>query len=431
MNSYEKVIQLSKTTSTNEKELFLKDNKDDYWFKGMLKWLLDDSITTGMSSKKLSKDVSTIPHIKLDTTIETMEYIKCNNTGKDSDIRAIQGFINKYDDNEKYQTFLEGLFTKEFKCGISAKTYNKVFKDDKIYVFDIMLAKKYEDHIAKVKGEEFTITKKLDGNRVAIIKENGMVSAFTRSGKPMLGLNEIFKEFEKADIDNTMFDGELLAINTENMKSDDLFRKTMKLCRTKEENKTGLEFYVFDIIPLKDFRSGVSEILFRNRKDALAYTINKMDGNFIKLVEDLYVGRDTDKIVELLEVAITNGDEGVMVNLNAPYLCKRTHNILKVKRMGTYDLRVVDVFEGEGKYKGMLGGITVELMVDSKAYKVGCGSGFKDEDRVAIWGDKSLVLDKIVEVQHFGITKNQKGGYGLRFPVFLQIREDKDTPSQY
>ena len=83
------------------------------------------------------------------------------------------------------------------------------------------------------------------------------------------------------------------------------------------------------------------------------------------------------------------------------------------------------IYEGSkgSKYEGMLGGV----YVDYKGTQVGVGSGFSDEERLEYFENPDLIVGKIIEVQYFGETKNQKNeDKSMRFPVFKMIRDDKD-----
>ena len=53
---------------------------------------------------------------------------------------------------------------------------------------------------------------------------------------------------------------------------------------------------------------------------------------------------------------------------NAPYECKRSKQILKVKRMQTADVRCIGVLEGDGANKGKLGAITFEFINEGKIH---------------------------------------------------------------
>ena len=87
-------------------------------------------------------------------------------------------------------------------------------------------------------------TKKFDGLRCVIIKENDKVNIFTRSGQLIEGLVEI-EEDCKYLMNDRVYDGELLAENPEGLNSKELYKKTMKIAR-KKGVKTGLEFHMFD-----------------------------------------------------------------------------------------------------------------------------------------------------------------------------------------
>lgn len=114
-----------------------------------------------------------------------------------------------------------------------------------------------------------------------------------------------------------------------------------------------------------------------------------------------------------------------MINLDGYYTLTRSNQILKMKTFSSFDERVISVFEGEGRLKGMLGGINVEY----KGYPLSIGSGFTDEQRKLYWDNPELIIGKIVEIKYFRASKNKQGGLSVSFPVFQIVRTDKDEPS--
>ena len=42
-----------------------------------------------------------------------------------------------------------------------------------------------------------------------------------------------------------------------------------------------------------------------------------------------------------------------------------------------------------------------------------------------------FIIGKIIEIGYFEITTNQNETYGLRFPTYKWVREDKDEISMY
>lgn len=425
--------QIKDTSGRNDKEQILSNHKTNEEFKKVLQFLYNPYILTGIKAKKLMK----FNHFTSDkvrqfaTVFEAIDYLSVNSTGKDEDIMAIANFINTYDTDihSPVHDFLQDMFTKDFKCGITSSTINKIFGKNWIPTFDVMLAKKYEDEEHKIKGE-FGITLKLDGIRAVAIKSNGIVKFFTRQGQPIEDLVELEQDYQLLP-DNMIYDGELLLDDHTGMASDDLFRATQKVVR-KDGKKFNVNHILFDMLPLNEFKAGKSKKTYADRMLDLhaeehgGLIIPK--GSFIKKTPILYWGRDKSKIIELLDKVTSEGKEGLMVsNGNGFYVTKRSDNLLKVKKMHTVDLKVLDLQEGTGKNVGKLGALIVEY----KDYKVGVGSGFTDEERELFWNTPELLLGKIVEIQYFEESKNQDGGISLRFPVFKRIRDDKTESSLY
>ena len=147
----------------------------------------------------------------------------------------------------------------------------------------------------------------------------------------------------------------------------------------------------------------------------------------------LYFGNDKNVINSLLDDITKAGGEGVMINLaESPYECKRSKGLLKVKKMQTADVRVIGIEEGTGKNKGKVGALKIEFIgPDGKTYPNDVGSGLTDEDREYFWNNQDRIIGKIIEIKYFEISNNQNGTYGLRFPIFKWVREDKDEISMY
>jgi ATP-dependent DNA ligase len=210
-----------------------------------------------------------------------------------------------------------------------------------------MLAKKYEEHSHKI--DVMIITQKLDGMRCIFLKENNIVTAYSREGKVINGLVEFESDFKTLP-NNTMFDGELIAKKLDGEITADQFRRTIKLART-DGNKYGLEYYCFDWMPIEQFRNGMSVLKCIDRKSSLDYELNgKNFYTHIKALEPLYVGADKSKVAELLIEAEKNNLEGLMANnANSIYECKRSDSLLKVKTMQTVDLLCTGLEKGEGR----------------------------------------------------------------------------------
>ena len=81
------------------------------------------------------------------------------------------------------------------------------------------------------------------------------------------------------------------------------------------------------------------------------------------------------------------------------------------------EFKIIDFEEGDGKYKGTLG----KVIVDVNGVAVGVGSGWTDADRSEIWGNKDKYLGNLIEVRYQEKTKDNS----LRFPTVKGFRIDK------
>ena len=428
--------RIKETSSSNEKIKILKEFENDPLILTVLDFLYNDFIVTGLAMKKIDKEVGAIQNADIGTLLEAIEYLKKHNTGSDVDISNITHFIQNQP--EEQHQFLKQVLTNTYKCGITAKSVNKALGNI-IPEFACQLAHPYNKY-PNLKGV-FTLSTKLDGHRtIAIVNNIGETKFFTRKGKPIDGLGEVSSNIK--DLANNcgilgtvdynkgfVLDGEIVISNLDGVEKDKTFQETSKIIR-KDGEKTGLTFNVFDMVKADEFLQGESKKTYQERRVDMERTFNKENYDNLELVKALYTGEDPEKINDILQEQLANGEEGIMINLDTPYRAKRHAGLLKVKEFYTDDLLVTGVYEGEkgSKYEGMLGGV----YVDYKGNVVKVGSGFSDKEREEFFNDKDLIIGKVIEVQYFEETENQKDdGLSLRFPTYKQvykmIRDDKDV----
>lgn len=420
--------QIQETSSLNDKKKIITDNKDNELFKKCLKFLLDGNVVTGISDKKLSKDVepsSALAPYQLcafSTFEDVIKYLKDNNTGKDDDIYEIQAFLSGQPDEDK--EFYSQMITKKFRLGADAKLVNKCIPG-LIPTFDVMLGTSIEK--VKLKGDEkIFISQKLNGTRCAFVGDKCM----TRQGKEYIGLQHIIEDLQELVGTNMFVDGELVYKNKEGLTDSEAFQKGTGIAMSKDEDKSDLKLIVFDIFPLDEFWNGRSKETYSER--LLNYILplrNKVTSNHfenVSVVPMFYNGYDHAEIWNWLDYAENNDMEGVIINLDTPYECKRSKNLIKVKKFYTYDLEVVDVEEGDGRNKGTLGALVVKY----KDNTVNVGSGFTDEERKNFWKNREDIIGRVIEVKYKEITTDKKTGLeSLQFPVFCGLREIGKEPS--
>jgi len=416
--------QVQETSSLNEKKTIISANKDNELFKKCLKFLLDGNITTGIAEKKYdSVKVTTSDWVHNDIDkefLKLLDYIKEHNTGRDEDIIQIQSWCCYMQDDVK--NFVRGMITKSIKLGADAKLVNKCIPG-LIPVFDVQLGTSIEK--VKLNGNErIFISRKLNGTRCAFVGDKCM----TRQGKEYKGLEHIIIDLQQLVGLDVFVDGELVYKNIEGLSDSEAFQKGTGIAMSKSNDKSDLKFVVFDMFPLKEFWNGQSNNTYSVRKQDLLKLqdkINLLQIENIEIVKMCYEGTDHTKIWKWLDYAEENDWEGIMLNLDTPYECKRTKNLIKVKKFLSCDIRCTSVEEGSGRNKGTLGA----LVCDYKNYPVNVGSGFSDCDRRHFWEHPEDVVGKIVSVKYKEETKNKDGGISIQFPVFESVRFDKNEPS--
>lgn len=410
--------QIQETSGTNDKKAIIVANKDNELFKKCLVFLLDGNINTGLSAKKIKKKVIKSEYI-LPTFEDVMKYLAQNNTGTDNDISMIQAFL---DEHEEDREFYEQMITKSFRLGADSKVVNSVIPG-LIPTFEIQLGTSVEK-CKLVDGTYISISHKMNGTRCVYI--NGQMKS--RQNKLYNGLDHIITDIKKLGLEDFFIDGELVYKNEEVLSDSDAFQKGCSIAMSKDIDKSQLKLVVFDIFPKEEFLNlHTSKKTYKERRkdlDKLEESIIVSGITNLSVVERLYEGIDHSQIWKWLDYADEDmGWEGIMINLDTPYECKRTKNLIKVKRFFEKDLRCTKVnIATTGKYKGIMGSITCNYFDNT----VDVGSGFNDSQREYFAKHPEEIVGKIISVKYKEETQNKDGGKSLQFPVYMGILIDRD-----
>lgn len=150
---------MAETTKAG-KDTVLRFHNTDERFKKLLKFLLNNDITTGISAKKLERRKSFSDDIheensgqEITNLLSLLDYLKVNNTGRDADIRVVHQYIQSQP--EELHDFIEKVVTKSLKLGVTAKTVNAVYGEGFIPVFEVQLAKSIDKLDSEKPKEEW------------------------------------------------------------------------------------------------------------------------------------------------------------------------------------------------------------------------------------------------------------------------------------
>ena len=432
--------KLKSISSTNEKKAFLQSITDED-FKNFLKWEFDSSIVSGLSDKKLNKvleeDIFGGDWTTCDckTIFDVFRYLEFHKTGTDEDIRTIQWYRNQICGSDEEKEFFNRVVSKNLPLGCDVKVINSVWKG-LIPCFEVALCSKFADYPNYLDGTiEYEITCKCDGGRVLAFKRNGEVTLISRQGKVWEGLHEIEDAIKNLSEDNIVLDGELTIYDFLNYPSDEVYKATMKIVSSKIADKKGITLNAFDILTYDEWCNGCKTIQ-KDRRIHLDKLLAENKSKALLCLPALYIGKDPTKIGELMKTLVEpNNWEGLVIkDCSKIYEHKRCKSWLKVKMMETYDLTIVDTFEGENSLVGKLGGFIAEVILpDGKFVHTKIGSGFSLEERNELWSKRSELIGKNVEIQGFELTTNDKSdSYSIRFPVFKGfIDEGKELNGDY
>lgn len=328
--------------------------------------------------------------------------------------------------NEWYMRIL----TKDMRAGFTEGTINRVtekkFPQYAIPVFSCQLAHDSANHESKVSGKKL-IEVKLDGVRVITIAyPDGRVDQYSRNGKELVNFPHVKEQIARVAAAGgisqpTVFDGEIMSGS---------FQDLMKQIHRKSDAQAqDAVLNLFDIVPLADFETGKCKQTQTHRSMLLKVWHDTWSDQLpnVTVVGQELVDLDTaegqKRYLEINAQAIAGGYEGIMLkDTNAIYECKRSVAWLKLKPFIEVSLEVTNLEEGTGKNVGRLGALVCSGQDDGKDITVNVGSGFSDDLRDSVWGDRDSVIGQIVEVRADAITQNQDGSYSLRFPRFKGFR---------
>lgn len=316
------------------------------------------------------------------------------------------------------------ILDKDLKCRIGVKTINKVLVElGRMPIDDFAVAKGYLYEGEDVWNEDWYLSRKYDGVRGNVILGKGDPIILSTNGFAFDVFDRLLSEFaNKYDGPPCIFDGEL-ALKTD---GDDDFQGLMKRLRRKEHQIPDAHIHLFDWIPLnpKDQRT----FKLSKRQEILQTHLNYMDSPYMKLVKQIKI-KSKEHMERLTQKAFDRGWEGTILRKDAPFKAGKSRDICKRKKKEDAEFKVIDAEFGEmnivvnGREKSV--NIMKNAVIKVKGCRVGVGSGWSVEQRQEFYKHPERIIGKIITVEYDKITKNQKGGYGLRFPVVKWIHGEE------
>lgn len=409
--------------------------------KELLRWTLDPYKKFGVTSSQLKKHKDKVLTDRIyeeSNTDDMLRHMLNQLVSRDisghTAIEIINWFIQH---NKKYEDIIYRIIDKDLKCRTGATLINSVYPG-LIPEFNVTLA---EDHFKQKKVDlasgKWFWSRKLDGVRCICRKEDGVVTFYSRQGHEFLTLGKLEEEIKTVP-GNFVLDGEICLVDEHGKEN---FQDVMKEIRKKDHTIKSPKYLVFDSLTLNEFDNGD-----RKTDLGLAYRYNRFGdlihntSTSVSIVEQNLIKTEKD-LEDAIQLASNEGWEGLILRKDVPYEGKRTKNMLKVKKMHDAEYIVRDVLTGDiddgqgNKVKGMT---AVEIChvhsfptdgpppwTTPSLNKVKVGSGWTYDQRIRFKDNPEEIIGKTITVKYFEETKNQNGGYSLRFPIVKAIHGEK------
>lgn len=193
-------------------------------------------------------------------------------------------------------------------------------------------------------------------------------------------------------------------------------------------DSTSVKYMVYDIPNSTqpfEVRMKLLEQIVNDRKQVWQDVLENINECPIKFTSQTKI-ENMKQLIDTYKLLTAQGAEGVMLRApNSPYETKRSKYLLKYKIKDDAEAIVRGYTMGTGKYKGLLGSLDCELILDQKPSGVmfNIGTGFTDKDRTEYNNSKSSLYIPIGSIVSFSYMELSEDSVP-RHPVYRGIRDD-------
>jgi len=281
---------------------------------------------------------------------------------------------------------------------------------------------------------------KYDGSRFQFHKKGNWARMYSRRLEDVTGaLPDVIQQLLSATEHDVILDGEVIAIKDGKPMP---FQSVLRRFRRRHDIADAQE--AIEMVP------NVFDILYLDGKTLIDLPLEERRRQ-LEAVVKLYlapqvVSADPAVITKTYEDALAAGHEGIMIKVpSSPYSPgQRGKNWIKIKpEVDTLDLAVIGAEWGEGKRAHVFGSFLVACQDAGKLVPLSrVATGFSDEQLAEVY---EILKDSVLKTSGKEVTfepslvfevgyaelqasQNYEGGFALRFPRFIRIRDDKDIP---
>jgi len=279
---------------------------------------------------------------------------------------------------------------------------------------------------------------KYDGSRFQFHKKGNWARLYSRRLEDVTAaLPDVIQQLLMATDHDVILDGEVIAIKNGRPMP---FQSVLRRFRRRHDVAGAQEAIemvpnVFDILFLDG--ETLIDLPFSERRKKLEEIVRQY-------VAPQVVSSDAAVIEQTYNNALNAGHEGIMLKvLSSPYTPgQRGKNWIKIKpEVDTLDLAVIGAEWGEGKRAHVFGSFLIACQDQGKLVALSrVATGLSDDQLAEVF---DLLKDTVITKSGKGVTfeptlvfevgyaeiqvsPTYEGGFALRFPRFIRIRDDKD-----
>lgn len=327
--------------------------------------------------------------------------------------------------NEQDAEILKRIVARDLRAGINVSSINKACPG-LIPTYDVSLCSPFNEDDVRKMNYPVIAQHKEDAMRVHVhVSRSGNVTARSRNGKHK-PLPEVFKKAITASgIADCVFDGELYVVDKTGQPlprkiSNGIINKCAK-GNISDCEASRIRMAVWDLLPESVVQGKVPSWRYADRFSQVQQILGQQ--GTVHAVESV-ICNSYDEVLQYFERVAAMGKEGIVVkDMNALWKGKRTKDAIKIKVENECELRIVNILEGRGRLVGKLGAAMCES--EDGLLSVDVGSGFSDGQREKYFTKD--MIGKVITVKYSDVFRDVNGMYHLYCPIFLEVRDDKDT----
>lgn len=406
---------IKSTTGRKEKEKILYDNRENSLLVDVIHATLNPRINYYI--EKIPKYISNPNGSELEWGLTQLNKLSSRKLTGNNAINHLKEILECLSDDDA--SIIKLIIMRDLKCGIAAKTVNKIWKD-LIPISSYCRCSLSKDMKNVNWKDGVYVQTKHDGMFVNITK-NGSVEITTRNGNilPLEHFGNIAWGMENAP--NGRLHGELLVyqdgIVLPRQEGNGVLNSVLKGGKFEDNQVPFL--VAWDYITLDDLKNKKASKNYTKRFEELHGIIENT--KYIEIV-DTSIVYSKKELEDFYNKKLSEGEEGIIAKYpNFIWKDGTSTEQFKFKQDIPVELIVVGYNVGNGKNSDTFG----SLICMSADGKINVSvSGFTDKERFDIWENIEYYIGKIITVKSNGI-QYANTPHSLFLPQFVEWRLDK------